>query len=608
MAGLDQLTTNPTSSVMDDANPLSGLTVLAEQSDPAQLQGAIANTRANAYAANPQDPFNSFVTMMTPDITAILRQREASQQAQQAQQAEQQAYLQSLAATFGPEQSSRLGWDAVGKMAQGWSTGDWGAGLRNIIGATSENQAMIQKARDDYAAAKLGVANQGEATAARELKDLRTDFKDKATVLGSLLREQMIENRMLAVNENTQSTRRELASEATANKKAETEAKLAEQREKRYQTAVDAKLKYMDLTGLTAAQVAQLRDVEINKLRTGDLARLGKLTPENLGVETSTGEPVAMAMDYSDPTLPLQLAKMKASPEYKAGEPGIVAAVAEIESNLAAPEVKMQPPKLSAMQQTPDPEYVAARVKSIVENNTGLPSAWELRTPQGQAIMKGVLALKPDYNSADYQMILKSVKDFGTGKQGDQVRSFNTAVNHLQTLEDLAKALQNGDTQLFNKIGNAWARQTGKSAPTNLNSAVQIVGGEITKAIIPGGGGATERIESREVFGDPQSPEQLLGAINTTRDLMRGQLSTMKGQYEYTTKRNNFAQLLTPEARRVAGMEWADINAEENSKLTPALPVTPPKSTNTKGWGLHFSPSTNSYWYVGPKGEKEKAQ
>jgi hypothetical protein len=143
----------------------------------------------------------------------------------------------------------------------------------------------------------------------------------------------------------------------------------------------------------------------------------------------------------------------------------------------------------------------------------------------------------------------KALKDFSTGKQGQQVNAFNTAIDHLGTMDKLSDALQNNDIKAFNSIGNIVARQTGQPAPANFDAAKQIVTAEVIKAVVASGGGVTERQEAERNFATANSPAQLKGVIDTYKQLLGGQLKSLNLQYENTTGRKDFDKKLTPEAK-----------------------------------------------------------
>lgn len=144
----------------------------------------------------------------------------------------------------------------------------------------------------------------------------------------------------------------------------------------------------------------------------------------------------------------------------------------------------------------------------------------------------------------------KAVKDFSTGVQGRQVNAFNTAIDHLSTMDKLSDALQNGDTKAINAIANTVASQTGSAAPTNFNAAKQIVTAEVIKAVVASGGGVTERQEAERNFAAASSPAQLKGVINTYKQLLGGQLNSLGLQYEVNTGRKDFDKKLTGEAKQ----------------------------------------------------------
>jgi len=143
----------------------------------------------------------------------------------------------------------------------------------------------------------------------------------------------------------------------------------------------------------------------------------------------------------------------------------------------------------------------------------------------------------------------KAVKDFSTGKQGQQVNAFNTAIDHLGTMDKLSDALANGDVKAINALGNEVAKQTGAPAPTNFNAAKQIVTAEVIKAVVASGGGVTERQEAERNFSNANSPAQLKGVIDTYKQLLGGQLKSLNLQYENTTGRKDFEKKLTPDAK-----------------------------------------------------------
>lgn len=129
----------------------------------------------------------------------------------------------------------------------------------------------------------------------------------------------------------------------------------------------------------------------------------------------------------------------------------------------------------------------------------------------------------PDYDPTTYAAKTKAARDFTSGSQGNAMRSFAVAGQHLDQLNGLVDALNNKDTQAINRIGNYISEQTGNAAPTNFDAAKDVVSKEVVKAIVAGGGGVAERQELSELMSKAKSPAQLKGVIQQYRGLMSAQ-------------------------------------------------------------------------------------
>lgn len=195
-------------------------------------------------------------------------------------------------------------------------------------------------------------------------------------------------------------------------------------------------------------------------------------------------------------------------------------------------------------------------------------------TPEGLAIMNRVMEINPQYRGYDYGNTKAAVQAFDIKKQGDTVRSLNVAIDHIGTLEGLAEAIANNDTQAINRLGNAYAKQTGSAAPTNFEAAKKIVSDEITKAIIGGASALGDREENAKSIMAYNSPEQLAGAIATYKDLMGGQLHGLRDQYVRSTHRTaeQFNKdFLTDNARTALKVNTAPNPVDNGKPNRPSL-------------------------------------
>src|SRR5262249_39058836 len=84
---------------------------------------------------------------------------------------------------------------------------------------------------------------------------------------------------------------------------------------------------------------------------------------------------------------------------------------------------------------------------------------------------KDVTRAVQDFNAAQ-----KTLNDYDAGVTGRQVTAMNNVIGHMDVLEDVAKALDNGDVQAYNALKNRWKAAFGSELPTNLKGAATIVG------------------------------------------------------------------------------------------------------------------------------------
>lgn len=184
-----------------------------------------------------------------------------------------------------------------------------------------------------------------------------------------------------------------------------------------------------------------------------------------------------------------------------------------------------------------------------------------LRDPDRTEIISAAKQINPNYNEGDYKASYQAKQAFATGKQGEQVRFNNNALDHLNTLKAMATALNNKDVPAYNAAANALAKQMGDSTVTNFDVARNLVGQEVVKAIVPGAGGEKEREAAADAFSRSGSPGQILGAASTYGTLLSTQIHGLQQQYNASNpvyvndpSKSDFARYLTAGTRAVTGI------------------------------------------------------
>lgn len=216
--------------------------------------------------------------------------------------------------------------------------------------------------------------------------------------------------------------------------------------------------------------------------------------------------------------------------------------------------------------------------------NIGLADSWAEGSPisdlirgrggdaQGQldGIEKLAYERHPNLDRAavvqDYNAAKSALNKFGSGKQGDTVRSFNVAYAHADVLGSLIEALGNGDVQALNSARQRYEEEFGSPAPTNFDAVKGIFADEVNKAAVGGAGALGDREELRANISRYGSPEQLQGAVDTYKSLIVGQLQGTQRQYEQATGRKDFERFLSPEVKE-------DVKRKSKSTLKTYSPT-----------------------------------
>lgn len=213
-----------------------------------------------------------------------------------------------------------------------------------------------------------------------------------------------------------------------------------------------------------------------------------------------------------------------------------------------------------------------ALVKMIGEGRM-IPSDRLESTPRGQAVLAEVEKQYPGYDVTTARAKQKAANDFGAGgKDGAALRFIGTATKHLDMLDGLVNNLDNTDSPAFNSVANFWKTQTGQAAPKTFDAAKQIVGQEVIKAIVAGGGGVGERQEAADALSKASSPAQLRGVIATYKTIMGAQHESLLQQRDaaglprstlpdYTDGATNTSPLKAPGGPPVPIKSDADYNA-----------------------------------------------
>lgn len=151
----------------------------------------------------------------------------------------------------------------------------------------------------------------------------------------------------------------------------------------------------------------------------------------------------------------------------------------------------------------------------------------------GDTLMGLVSQENPNYRGYTYTAQARSAGDLAGGIGARQGDSVNRVASHIDTTRELANELQNNSFKPGNAVSQYIAELTGKSAPTNIQEAAQILGTEIIKSMTnTGAGTGDERMGLAKHFQEAKSPKQLNDALDIASDLVRAQARSLGLRYK----------------------------------------------------------------------------
>ena len=216
-------------------------------------------------------------------------------------------------------------------------------------------------------------------------------------------------------------------------------------------------------------------------------------------------------------------------------------------------------------------------------------------------------------NGQDYTAGQRALSSYAGGPLGNQTRSLNNAVGHLQLIEQLNSALQNGDMQLYNTVANKFKKAFGYEAPTDVQTAAHVLGPELAKILSNSNAGTgPEREEfSGLVGGLEKAPEQMTGAIGTLKNMLGRQGADLALQYHGATKRSDFAgRYLAPDVAKY--LELAPGDQPSGPAAAPASAAGPASSAAAPGAPIKiqndddYNKLPSGAMFIGPDGHTRR--
>lgn len=136
--------------------------------------------------------------------------------------------------------------------------------------------------------------------------------------------------------------------------------------------------------------------------------------------------------------------------------------------------------------------------------------------------------INPNYQEGDYAAASGLSKELASTRQGTAggtLYNAGTASQHLELLDEAAKALGNHDVQALNNLANRFGIAVGDSPAVTFKAIAEQVNGEVGKVVAGGTPHEAELAELRSNLNSDQSPDQTKKVIRAYVNLMAGRIS-----------------------------------------------------------------------------------
>lgn len=206
----------------------------------------------------------------------------------------------------------------------------------------------------------------------------------------------------------------------------------------------------------------------------------------------------------------------------------------------------------SKLKQTSAQDYT--NVQQIIAGRMDPTHLASMRKGRREYLVGLASRIDPTFDGGQVKNRYATRKDFGSGKQGANIRSINTAIQHLGTLDRTTKDLDATGYPWINAGINFWRQKTGDPRLNAVRKSTLAVATEMAAAL-KGGSAAptTEEINHQlKVFSEANSPAQWRAIIETDAELLAGRLRSLDEQWTDTFGAPPERSFIRPDARKVA--------------------------------------------------------
>jgi hypothetical protein len=219
-------------------------------------------------------------------------------------------------------------------------------------------------------------------------------------------------------------------------------------------------------------------------------------------------------------------------------------------------------------------------VKGVTDYSIDPTKTSSIRGNQRQQLINAAKLYDPTYDMTQFPRRSATGTEYSKGMTGRNIKSFNTAIKHLSTLNDAIGQAPNPrifgmSASPYTAAVRAGTKAFGSDTPEGLgmsaeNSAINAVAGELATAFK--GGSAGDQIEYEnwlKAYNPNLSPEAKRQFIKTGVELLQGRINALSSDYERVMGKKPESPLLYPETQTIIDKLTGGISVPEWAKGDP---------------------------------------
>ena len=215
------------------------------------------------------------------------------------------------------------------------------------------------------------------------------------------------------------------------------------------------------------------------------------------------------------------------------------------------------------------PEGPRSVVKGLTDYTLDLNKITSLRGNQRFQLAQAAKIYDPTFDMTEFPTRQAFRKEFSSGKMGGNIRSFNTAIQHLAELDDTIDETPSSQFRFLQRAQRGYAKEfAGKSkealAMRAEDAAITAVSGELA-TIFKNTGGTDQEIEKWFKSYDKDAPKEAKKVfIKQGIKLMQGRLGAIDSDFERVMGKKNQVPLMSPETKEAVSRLMGEEGGSES--------------------------------------------